>query len=351
MGRDNDFGAISRRRFVQYLAMLAVGGRTLLDSRDARAALYAARETGGATAEWPEMTYRTLGRTEWNASRLVFGCGAALMFRPKDALLNAAHDAGVNVFDVGYRGYYREAEANLAPFLTKVRDSIFLISKAPAEVDGLGNGDRVTSAQARAAAAMWGERLDASLAELGVDHVDAYYLMASYNPSLIESDEIYEVFQAAKQAGKVTFLGLSTHRNAERVLLSAAAASRYDLAMIGITPGGWYDWENKSVLAGSKPMPELRPVLEEARAAGMGLIGMKAARHISGVPILGWWKKLEAFDQYYDEKLRAAPLSPFQRTYAYVLEHGLDAVNADMGSLAHLQENTVAAATSPSYFA
>ena len=83
MGRDNDFGAISRRRFVQYLAMLAVGGRTLLDSRDARAALYAAREAGGATAEWPDMTYRTLGRTEWNASRLVFGCGAALMFRPK----------------------------------------------------------------------------------------------------------------------------------------------------------------------------------------------------------------------------------------------------------------------------
>ena len=43
----------------------------------------------------------------------------------------------------------------------------------------------------------------------------------------------------------------------------------------------------------------------------------------------------------------AASLSPFQRSYAYVLAHGLDVVNADMGSLAHLQENVVAATSSP----
>ena len=45
-----------------------------------------------------------------------------------------------------------------------------------------------------------------------------------------------------------------------------------------------------------------------------------------------------------------ANLSEFQRSYAYVLEHGLDAVNADMQSLAHLRENFVAAATSRTYF-
>ena len=46
-----------------------------------------------------------------------------------------------------------------------------------------------------------------------------------------------------------------------------------------------------------------------------------------------------------------APLSPFQRSYAYVLAHGLDAVNADMQSFAHLSENVAAAATSAQYFA
>ncbi len=350
MGPDPESASLTRRRFLQASAMLAVAWKTLLDSGDARAAIYAAREAGGAEAAWPEMTYRKLGRTDWNASRLVFGCGAALMFRPKDALLQAARDAGINVFDVGYSGYYRNAETNLAPFLKKARDEIFLISKAPADVEAEPNQE-VTAQQAKQAAVIWQGRLEQSLRELQVDHVDAYYLMASYNPSLIASDEIYRTFQDAKQAGKVTHLGLSTHRNAEKVLLAAAETGRYDLAMIAITPAGWYDWESKGVLEGTPPMSELRPVLEKARAAGIGLVGMKAARHIAGLPVLGWWKKLEAFDGYYDAKLLAAALSPFQRSYAYVLANGLDVVNADMGTLAHLQENVVAATEAQANFA
>ena len=135
------------------------------------------------------------------------------------------------------------------------------------------------------------------------------------------------------------------------MLLGAAQTGRYDLAMIAITPGGWYDWESKSILEGSKPMTGLQPVLEKARESGIGLIGMKAARHLAGLPFVGWFSKPNAFDEYYDEKLLAASLSPFQRSYSYVLAHGLDVVNADMQSLAHLEENVIAATTSPEDFA
>ncbi len=122
-----DLGALTdRRRFLRYLVMLGVGGRVLLRSGDVAAAMDAA----AASATWPKMTYRKLGRTGFQASRLVFGCGAALSRRRKDALLNTAFDAGVNVFDVGFSAYYKHAEQNLAPFLKKVRDDVFLISKA-----------------------------------------------------------------------------------------------------------------------------------------------------------------------------------------------------------------------------
>ncbi len=342
--------SISRRRFIQYLAVLTVGGRTLWSSGDARAAVAAAKAALGGPAAWPAMTYRKLGRTDFRASRLFMGCGASLMFRRKDELLHAAHEAGINVFDVGYRGYYRFAERNLAPFLKTARDDVFLISKAPADVD-VEPDDIVTVEQARKAAAIWSERLDASLRDLEVDRVDAYYLMAAHNPSLIRAEEIRRAFEAARQAGKVRHLGVSTHRNAEKVLRAAAETGWYDLAMIAITPGGWYDWESKSVLEGSKPLKGLRPVLEEAKASGIALVGMKAARHLSGVRVLGWWKKLDAFDEYYDEKLMAAPLSPFQRSYAYVLGHGLDVVNADIQDLGQLQENVAATAGSASLFA
>ena len=81
------------------------------------------------------------------------------------------------------------------------------------------------------------------------------------------------------------------------------------------------------------------------------MIGMKAASHLAG----RWYgfgpDRPTAFDAHYDPKFLKAPLSPFQRSYAFVLAHGLDAVNADSRSKEHLRENFIAAATSQSYFA
>ena len=145
-------------------------------------------------------------------------------------------------------------------------------------------------------------------------------------------------------------LGLSTHQNAERVLDAAIRSGAYDLATIAITPGGWYDWKERRILEGSKPMVELQPVLARARAAGIGLIGMKAGRYLAGRRFLGR-NKPDAFDQYYDADFLQSGLSPFQRSYAFVLAHGLDAVNADMQTLAHLQENVIAATSSARHFA
>ena len=47
----------------------------------------------------------------------------------------------------------------------------------------------------------------------------------------------------------------------------------------------------------------------------------------------------------------SANLNEFQRSYAFVLEHGLDAVNADSQSFDHLEQNFVAAATAQQYMA
>jgi aryl-alcohol dehydrogenase-like predicted oxidoreductase len=333
----------TRRRVLQLLALLGLGGPGL-----ARAAQALAE--GAAEPAWPEMTRRTLGRTGFSGSRLVFGCGAALMFRRRDELLETAFEHGVNVFDVGTRDYYRSAEENLAGFAKRHRDRIFLISKGLVGFD-VEPGAELSGAQRRAAAANWSRALDRSLADLGTDHVDAYYVMAANNVSLIRSEEMHEAFLAARRAGKVAHWGVSTHQNAQAVLEAAAETGWYSLAQIAVTPAGWYDWAAKQVQPGSQPMAALRPSFEKARAAGIGLIGMKAARHLAG----RWYglgpDRLDAFDAHYDPAFLAAPLSPFQRSYAYVLAHGLDAVNADSQSLDHLRENFSAAATSERFFA
>ncbi len=201
------------------------------------------------------------------------------------------------------------------------------------------------SAVAEKSARNWLKILDESLSQLRVDQVDAYYMMAANNPALVTSDEFYRAFETAKAAGKTRFLGLSTHENAAAVLTAAADSGRYDLAMIAVTPAGWYDWNNKGLLQNTPTLAELAPVLEHAREAGMGLIGMKAARALAG---RSWFGNGDTsrFNEHYSDKLLNAPYSDFQRSYAYVLEHGLDAVNADIQGYQILRENFVAAATS-----
>lgn len=346
----------SRRSFLRALALVGIGGQSLLRSRDARAAVYATRkaaaETGAAQASWPEPTHRVLGRTGFRGSRLVFGCGAALARRRRDDLLDAALDAGINVFDNGTRRYYNDAEVNLAPFLARhraQRDEIFLISKAMTYIEA-DPEEEVSVAQAREGAATWSELLDQSLRELGVDHVDAYYVMGSNNPHIVKNPEMRRAFERARDAGKVKHWGLSTHQNAQRVLAAAAETGWYDLAQIAVTPAGWYDWADKNILPGSANMKELVPFLDEIRESGIALIGMKAGRYLAGRKFLGWGKP-DAFDAHYSEELLTSSLSPFQRSYAYVLAHGLDAVNADMQSFAHLEENVAAASRSQSLFA
>ena len=340
----------NRRSFVELLTLLGVGGGALLRTRDVRAAVSTAQEAADkmpGAAPWPGMTYRVLGRTGFRASRLVYGCGAALAGRPNDRLLNVALEAGVNVFDVGYSGYYRNAERNLASFAKAHRNEIFLISKAPVNV---GADDEVTTEVAKEAARAWSMLLDKSLTELDTEHVDAYYQMAANNPAVVRAEELRRAFEDAKAAGKVSFLGLSTHENAQQVLEAAIDTGWFDLAMIAITPAGWYDWNKRQILSESDDMAHLAPLLARARKAGIGLVGMKVGRLLAGRR-WGGGANGKVFDGYYDEALLAADLSDFQRSYAYVLAHGLDVVNADIQDYAILKENFVAAATSERYFA
>jgi predicted aldo/keto reductase-like oxidoreductase len=339
----------TRRTLIQYGTLMGVGATSLIKSGDVKASVFDGKAAAGLNPALPAMRYQTLGRTGHNSSRLIFGCGATLSGGRQDHLLNAAFDAGVNTFDVGFQHYYSDAEKNLAPFLQKHRDDIFLISKAlvPSKIEW---DEVITVSQAKAAAQGWLKYMDESLTELKQDHVDAYYFMGQNNVSTIQSEEMHRAFEQAKAQGKVDYLGLSTHQNAENVLAAAIETKQFDLAMIAITPGGWYDWNDRSILDGSPKMNDLRPLLDKARAAGMGLIGMKAGRFLAGRKWLGWGNP-DVFNKYYERPLLEAKLSEFQRSYAFVLEHGLDAVNADMQTMQHLTENFTAAATSADYFA
>ena len=112
----------TRRHFLQLMAWVGLGSQAW------RAGVTHALHHGSAGAPssvMAEMTYRTLGGTGFKASRLVFGCGSALSRGQAVDLLEPAFEAGINVFDVGFRGFYKDAEKNLAPFLKRHRQGRF----------------------------------------------------------------------------------------------------------------------------------------------------------------------------------------------------------------------------------
>ena len=96
-------------------------------------------------------------------------------------------------------------------------------------------------------------------------------------------------------------------------------------------------------------MSKLKPVLKKARDAGIGLIAMKSVRFLAPLSSAGKGNP-SAFDKFYNTELMKSKLNPFQRSYAYVLERGMDVVNSDMQNFKHLEENIIAAATSHVYY-
>ncbi len=333
-----------RRTFLKQLAFAGIGGTALLKTGRLSAAVDAAE--AAEAAKFPEMTYRVLGRTGYNASRLVYGCGAALSRNRADRVLNLAFEQGVNVYDVGTSSYYNDAQRNLADFAGTHRDDIFLITKD--FVSGADADSDPNLEESKKIAADWESKLDTCLTDLNQEHVDAYYIMGANNPRIVNNEEIFNSFERAKAAGKVSHLGFSSHENASECLAAAVDSGKYSLAMLAMTPAGWYDWASKNTLKNTKSLKELQPELQGARESGIGLIAMKAGRMLAP-RMWGGRGNQDAFDAQYGDKLLKANLSSFQRSYAYVLENGFDVVNADIQNFHILAENFTAAATSSHY--
>ena len=321
-----DWSSLDRRKFIKLSTTAAIGGSSLLKVLEA-----AGKETPQLGElihrnERPTMTYRKLGRTDFMAGRLVFGCGSALAGGKGLRLLDRAFEAGINYYDTGRP--YGDSESRLAPFLKAHRDNIWVTSKAA----HMGWPDkRIRPDQGKEAAKLYTDQLEESLRELQADYIDAYFIMGIEDEGFVQNEELYGAFLKAKQAGKVGYYGLSSHTNVYQVLEAAIETGWYDLAMISVTPGGWYDWKTKMPEKNMPGLSGVLPILKRAQEAGIGLIGMKAAKTVGNNPA--------QFDKFYSKELMEAPLTSYQRAYAYILQQGMDVVNSHMTNFKTLEEN------------
>ena len=171
------------------------------------------------------MDYRTLGRTGVKVSPLCLGAmnfGGATNEEDSFEIIDLALDSGFNFIDTANVYNAGESERVVGKGLKANgrRDDVFLATKVYVKVgDGPNDGG--------ASAFHIIKSCEESLRRLQTDHIDLYQL---HRPSAtIPQDETLRAFDDLVRAGKVRYIGCSTHP-AWAVMEALTTSERYGLA-------------------------------------------------------------------------------------------------------------------------
>ena len=154
-------------------------------------------------------------------SVLVFGAAALgeVDQATADAAISRALEAGINHIDVARD--YGEAELRLAPWMSQIRDDVFLATKT----------------LSRDAEGAWRE-INESLERLGVDHVDLLQAHSVCNlanlDALLAPGGAIEALERARREGLASYLGITGHTH-QAPAVHAEALRRYDFDSV-LTP-------------------------------------------------------------------------------------------------------------------
>ncbi len=183
------------------------------------------------------LRYKTLGRTGLKVTTVGFGS----MITSDGSVIERAIDMGVNYIDTAYGYQGGNCESMVGAAIKGKRDKVVISTKSGAE----------TKAQAL-------EHLDTSLKRLGTDYVDIWFVHAKSRAGQL-TDERLEANQIASKAGKVRFHGVSTH-SGHADIIPATIAKGFDVLLTS------YNFSMGS---------SIDPLLEQAKKAGLGVVGMK----------------------------------------------------------------------------
>jgi predicted aldo/keto reductase-like oxidoreductase len=138
------------------------------------------------------------------------------------------------------------------------RDSFVLATKAR-----LPNDQKTGLYLPEATEEAFAKKIDTSLRNFGLDHVDIYYHHNVWVGDSALYEPILNALVKAKKAGKTRFIGITTHRNEPEVIHAAAASKVYDVVLTT------YNFKQKHY-------PEVRSAMARASEAGLGVVVMKA---------------------------------------------------------------------------
>ena len=177
------------------------------------------------------MKYTYLGRTGLQVSRLCLG---TMNFGPRTpaadahAIMDAAHDAGINFFDTAnrYGTEPGETETIIGDWFASGggrRERTIIATKLYGEMDSWPNGGKLSALNIR-------RSLDASLRRLQTDYIDLYQF--HHVDRNTPWEEIWQGIEVAIQAGKILYAGSSNFAGWHIADAQAAAARRNLMGLV-----------------------------------------------------------------------------------------------------------------------
>lgn len=196
--------------------------------------------------------YRSLGATGYEMSDISFGCAGL----SDSAVVRSAVERGVNYFDTSPDYSRAGSERALGEGLRGVaRDRVFLASKLCTPAGHLPDETPVKEVIGA---------VESSLRRLGTDYLDLVHIHACNTLERLFAPNLHEAFDRLKEAGKVRFLGVSSHTpDLERVMRQAVDSGRFQVIMVAYNFRSW---------------PALHDIFADAKRRGVGVVAMKTLK-------------------------------------------------------------------------
>jgi hypothetical protein len=196
--------------------------------------------------------WRPLGRTGFSMSDVSFGCAGLA----DPAVARNAVERGVTYFDTSPDYSRTGSEQALGAGIRGFpRDRLFVASKLCTADGHLASDTPVPKVI---------EAVEGSLRRLGTDYLDLVHIHAVNTIERLMAPTLHEAFDRLREAGKVRFLGVSSHTpDLEKVMRHAVASGRFDVIMVAYNFRNW---------------PDLGEIFASARERGVGVVAMKTLK-------------------------------------------------------------------------
>ena len=255
---DERRSGLSRRALLRGASAGAAAGGLTLAACKYRTQLFLVNDVPETKTQSPPWVgsavrrYKTLGRTGFAMSDISFGCAGL----NDPGVARRGVERGINYFDTSPDYSRAGSEQALGEGIRGApRDKLFLVSKF-CTPDGHLDSD--TPVQTVIAA------VEGSLQRLGTDYLDLVHIHAVNSIDRLMAPNIHEAFDRLKQAGKVRFLGVSSHTpDLETVMRHAVDSGRFDVIMVAYNFKNW---------------PDLTNIFRSANERGVGVVAMKTLK-------------------------------------------------------------------------